>query len=114
MAEPKLMRFAQIRPLGTSFRTPGVQGEGGDNNWYFRWQNWRVGFIEGNICVFEFGRADTNHLDLSLNDIVSVLGRDEGYTVKYNPLPEEVPDGKAGGNTWRQKIIFDRIFRIES
>ena len=30
---------------------------------------------------------------------VSVLGRDEGYTVKYNPLPEGVPEGKAGGNS---------------
>ena len=26
---------------------------------------------------------------------VSVLGRDEGYTVKYNPLPEGVPDGEG-------------------
>ena len=26
---------------------------------------------------------------------VSVLGRDKGYTVKYNPLPEGVPKGEA-------------------
>ena len=26
---------------------------------------------------------------------VSVLGRDEGYPVKYNPLPEGAPEGKA-------------------
>ena len=26
---------------------------------------------------------------------VSVLGRDSGYTVKYNPLLEGVPEGKA-------------------
>ena len=32
-------------------------------------------------------------------DIVSVLGRDKGYTVKYNPLPEGVPEGKARGNS---------------
>ena len=25
---------------------------------------------------------------------VSVLGRDEGYTVKYNPLPERFPEGR--------------------
>ena len=31
--------------------------------------------------------------------IVSVLGRDKGYTVKYNPLPEGVPEGKARGNS---------------
>ena len=30
---------------------------------------------------------------------VSVLGRDKGYTVKYNPLPEGVPEGKARGNS---------------
>ena len=28
---------------------------------------------------------------------VSVLGRDEGYTVKYNPLPEGVPEGIPKG-----------------
>ena len=33
------------------------------------------------------------------NHIVSLLGQDEGYTVKYNPLPEGVPKGKAGGNS---------------
>ena len=31
--------------------------------------------------------------------IVYVLGRDEGYTVKYNPLPEGVPEGEARGNS---------------
>ena len=30
---------------------------------------------------------------------VFVLGRDKGYTVKYNPLPEGVPEGKAQGNS---------------
>ena len=30
---------------------------------------------------------------------VSVLGREEGFTVKYNPLPEGVPEGKARGNS---------------
>ena len=29
--------------------------------------------------------------------IVSVLGRDKGYTVKYNPLPEGVPEGESRG-----------------
>ena len=32
-------------------------------------------------------------------DTVSVLGRDEGYTVKYNPLPEGVPEGGARWNS---------------
>ena len=31
---------------------------------------------------------------------VSVLGRDEGYTVKYNPLPEGVPEGEARENSF--------------
>ena len=26
---------------------------------------------------------------------VSVLGQDEGYTVKYTPLPEGVPEGET-------------------
>ena len=30
---------------------------------------------------------------------VSVLGQDEGYTEKYNPLAEGVPEGKARGNS---------------
>ena len=30
-------------------------------------------------------------------DIVSVLGPEEGYTVKYTPPPEGVPEGEARG-----------------
>ena len=30
---------------------------------------------------------------------VSVLGREEGYKVKYTPLPEGVTEGKARGNS---------------
>ena len=30
---------------------------------------------------------------------VSVLGRDEGYKVKYTPSPKGVPEGKAQGNS---------------
>ena len=47
-------------------------------------------------------------------DIVSVLGQDKGYTVKYNPLSEGVPEGEAGGNSWRQRVIFDSKSRVES
>ena len=32
-----------------------------------------------------------------LHYTVSVLGRDEGYTVKYNPFSEGVPEGEAEG-----------------
>ena len=45
---------------------------------------------------------------------VSVLGRDEGYTVKYNPLPEGVPEGKARGNSFRQRVLFDCISLVSS
>ena len=31
--------------------------------------------------------------------IVSVLGREEGYTVKYTPSAEGVPEGEARGNS---------------
>ena len=31
--------------------------------------------------------------------MVSVLEREEGYTVKYTPLPEGGPKGKARGNS---------------
>ena len=37
---------------------------------------------------------------------VSVLGWDKGYTVKYTPLPEGVPDGKARGNSWMQGVYL--------
>ena len=41
-----------------------------------------------------FQPPHTNH-----KDTVSVLGRDQGYTVKYNPLPEGVIEGKAQRNS---------------
>ena len=34
-----------------------------------------------------------------LGDIVSVLGQEEGYTVKYTPPLEGVPEGEARGNS---------------
>ena len=47
-------------------------------------------------------------------DIVYVWGREEGYTVKYTPPPEGVPEGEARGNSWRRSGIFDRISRVKS
>ena len=32
-------------------------------------------------------------------DLVSVLGREEGYTVKHTPPSEGVPEGAARGNS---------------
>ena len=34
-----------------------------------------------------------------IGNIVSVLGRDEGYTVKYTPSAEGFPEGEARGNS---------------
>ena len=45
---------------------------------------------------------------------VSVFGRDKGYTVKYSPLPSGVPSGFALGNSFRQRVIFDRISLVSS
>ena len=42
-----------------------------------------------NVAVLLGGRAE----------IVSVLGRDQGYTVKYKPLPEGVTEGEARWNS---------------
>ena len=36
---------------------------------------------------------------LTIDYTVSVLGREEGYTVKYTPSPEGVPEGEARGNS---------------
>ena len=54
---------------------------------------------------------------------MSVLGRDKGYTVKYNPLPEGTPEGKGLYLTvypesrliikfWRVSNKFDLLYRI--
>ena len=40
---------------------------------------------------------------------MSVFGLDLGYTVNNNPLPSGVSSGFAIGNSFRQRVIFDRI-----
>ena len=45
---------------------------------------------------------------------VFVLGEEEGYTVKYTPLFEGFPEGKARGNSWRQRGKIDCISRVDS
>ena len=37
--------------------------------------------------------------NIALVYLISVLGRDKGYRVKYNPLPEGVLEGKAQENS---------------
>ena len=41
----------------------------------------------------------TSAFNLKLCHTVSVLGQEEGYKVKYTPLPEGVPEGEARGNS---------------
>ena len=41
-----------------------------------------------------------------LHCTVSVLGRDEGYTINYSPLPEGVSKGKAQGKYQGQKALL--------
>ena len=55
-----------------------------------------------------------NKVTYSVQYIVSVLGLNSEYTVKYRPPPEGVPEGKAQGNSGRLRAIFVRISRVES
>ena len=59
--------------------------------------------ISLNELIFKqncFGNTITLHFqELLTKKTVSVLGREEGYTVKYTPTPEEVPEGKARVNS---------------
>ena len=45
------------------------------------------------------GYEDVSLAHHSLSNILSVLGREEGYTVNYTPPPEGVPEGEARGNS---------------
>ena len=49
----------------------------------------------GWICLLTNQLTMAGHPDVQIANAASVLGRDEGYTVKYNPLPERVPEGEA-------------------
>ena len=42
-------------------------------------------------------------------DIMSVLGLDSVSMIKYNPLPSGVPLDFALGNSFWQRVIFDRM-----
>ena len=48
------------------------------------------------------------------NDIMSVLGLDSGYTFKCNPLPSGVPLIFALGNSFTERVIFDRTSLVSS
>ena len=51
-------------------------------------------------------------IHLKLPNIVSILGWDEGYMLKYSP--KGIPEGKVWGNSQWQRDIFDRISWVES
>ena len=53
-----------------------------------------------------------NNVQCTVHYTVSVLGRDKGYTVKYSPPPEGVPEGKARGNSRMWMSLFDLISRV--
>ena len=41
--------------------------------------------------------------------MLSILGLDSGYTVKYRPSPFEDPFGWALGNSLRQRALYNLI-----
>ena len=76
-----------------------------DEVYFMNWNNgfWLPAWFEKNNSLFS-----------CMIYTVSILGRDKGYKVKYNSLSEGVPKGEARGNSWRQRVIFDRISQVES
>ena len=51
------------------------------------------------VCMWSYTCMLTHIGATFVCHFVSVLGRDEGYTVKYSPPPEGVPQGEARGNS---------------
>ena len=79
----------------------------------------RVFVQRNNICLNEV------HVDLDNvpSQIISAHSKQTmskfrsqilGYTIKYNPLPSGVPSGFALRNSFRQRVIFDRISLVSS
>ena len=63
-------------------------------------------FSFSNVCFLSASsvwlpESDYNYAysDILCGFTVSVLGQEEGYTVKYTTSPEQVPNGKAQGNS---------------
>ena len=51
--------------------------------------------------------ADVSARDIMFAHLYCIRIRTrQGYTVKYKPLPEGVPEGKARGNSWRQRVYL--------
>ena len=69
--------------------------------------------------VLTEGRSPPQELELGPHIgpyllVLSVLGLDLGYTVKYTPPPSGVPWGFGLGNSLRRRGIFDRISLVLS
>ena len=79
------------------------------------WISWAVSFFHG---LDEDENVKKKDKDTSMEKCeyvtVSVEGLDSGYTVKYTPSTEGVHEGKARGNSWKQRGIFDRISQVKS
>ena len=55
-----------------------------------------------NIAIYSTTVLYHSTLSLHWTELyfVSILGRDKGYTIKYNPLPEGVPKGNPEDYIW--------------
>ena len=62
---------------------------------------WRIEFEAQTVVrnIMLSSASSTSPVTSPSQYIVSVLGREEGYMVKYTPPPEGVPEGEARGNS---------------
>ena len=54
------------------------------------------------LTFAELSKVESSRNNLIFSEqqyTISVLGREEGYTVKYTPSSEGVPEGEARGNS---------------
>ena len=64
---------------------------------YFMVCTYKVPKMEANLE--EIIKIQFTPIEMVTTYTVSVLGREEGYTVKFTPLPEGIPEDKAQGNS---------------
>ena len=67
-------------------------------------------------CITNLGRLLSIHCPQQIRqrDIVSVLGREEGYTVKYTPSAEGAPEGSPEGKGVYLTIYSESSPNMES
>ena len=75
---------------------------------FFNFFYYKVVELVGGGSVFNGPTPSSLYVFYCISDglqyIVSVLGRDEGYTVKYSPSPEGTPEGE-----WLYLTIYSRV-----